>query len=141
MKPPKDLLLLPDGELGISRIPFSIIPFNKAYRIFGTLNLGKNHLAFSQSPSGFNGILRMIRKPKIVLIEVIEGDGKILGDVKRNGFHLFSDHLMVEMVRLNDLMEMVHPQSDHSVTTWSAVDFPQCGTLRTPFVAALPEAL
>jgi hypothetical protein len=109
VKPPKDFLLLPGGEICISGIPSSVIPFNKAHRIFGTLDLGKNHLTFSQSPSGFNGILGMMRKPEIVPIKVIEGDRAIRRNVERNCLHLFLQHPLVEMVRLNDLMEMVHP--------------------------------
>jgi hypothetical protein len=82
----------------------------------------------------------MRRKPEVVLIEVIEGDGKVLGDIKGNGFHLFPDQILFEMVRLNNVVEMIHPQSDHSVTTWGAVDFPLHGTFRAPRVAALSEA-
>jgi len=77
LEPPKDLLLLLDAEVCISGIPFPIILVNEINRMIGASDLGEDPLTFSQSPTGFNGIPRIRRKPEIVLIKVIEGDGKL----------------------------------------------------------------
>jgi len=67
--------LLSGGEVSIFGVFFSIGPLNEGNGVLGTSNLGKNHLAFLQSPSGFNGIFWMWGEPEVVVIEMVESDG------------------------------------------------------------------
>jgi hypothetical protein len=54
------------------RVSLPISLLDKANGVFGTSDLGKDHLTLFQTPPSLNGILRMRGEPEIVLIEVIE---------------------------------------------------------------------
>ena len=46
-----------DGEACIFRVFFPISPLDEGNGVFGTSDLGNNHLTLLQSPPGLNGIL------------------------------------------------------------------------------------
>jgi len=56
---PEDFLLLPDREVGITRVFFSIKGLNKDDTVSGSTDLCLDHLTLLQSPTGFDRILWM----------------------------------------------------------------------------------
>src|SRR4030042_3921360 len=70
----QDLLLLPNGEVRIFRVSFTISLPDESNGIVGGASVRADHLTLLQSPTGLDGILRMRRKPKMILIDMIERD-------------------------------------------------------------------
>ena len=103
----KDLLLLLNREIGIFKVFFSVSSLDEGDGVLGTLNLGKNHLAFLQPPSRLNGILRKRGEPEVVLVEMVKRDGLSFLDLNRNSLHPFFYRILVKTICFNEMVKVI----------------------------------